>query len=99
MGGPTMWPPALIESSRQDMRVLKQGISQAETQATDAKVRATVEQIIDDVQTRGDVAVRELSERFDRWSPEQFRLSPTQIEEIMGSVPDQVIDDLQFAQA
>ena len=33
----------------------------------DAKVRSTVEAIITDVAKRGDKAVRELSERFDRW--------------------------------
>ena len=81
------------------MRVLKQGMSQAETHAADARVRAAVEQILDDVQARGDAAVRELSERFDQWSPESFRLSQTQIDALVSSLPDQVITDLQFAQA
>jgi sulfopropanediol 3-dehydrogenase len=81
------------------MRVLKQGVSQAITHAADAKVRATVEQVLTDVADRGDVAVRELSEKFDRWSPAVFRLSPAEIEDIMGSLPDQVIADLEFAQA
>ena len=81
------------------MRVLKQGMSQAETHAADARVRAAVEQILDDVQARGDAAVRELSERFDKWSPESFRLSQTQIEALVASLPEQVIADLQFAQA
>ncbi len=81
------------------MQVLKQGISQAETYAADAKVRATVEQVIDDVQARGDRAVRELSQNFDRWLPSRFRLSPNEIDEIMASLPEQVITDLKFAQA
>ena len=41
----------------------------------DAKIRATVEGIIADVRSRGDAAVRELSERFDKWSPKSFKLS------------------------
>jgi sulfopropanediol 3-dehydrogenase len=81
------------------MRVLKHGKSQAETHAADRKVRATVEQVIDDVQARGDVAVRELSQTFDKWSPPSFRLSPNEIDEIMASLPEQVITDLKFAQA
>jgi sulfopropanediol 3-dehydrogenase len=80
------------------MRVLKQGVNQAVTHAADAKVRTTVEEVIDDVQTRGDTAVRDLSAKFDKWSPDTFRLSPTAIEEIMAGLPNQVITDLQFAQ-
>ncbi|MBA3947149.1 MAG: histidinol dehydrogenase [Herpetosiphonaceae bacterium] len=81
------------------MQVLKQGMSQAESHAADANVRATVEQVINDVRTSGDQAVRELSEKFDKWSPASFRLSPSQIEDIMASLPEQVISDLTFAQA
>jgi sulfopropanediol 3-dehydrogenase len=65
----------------------------------DAKVRTTVEGILQDIEKRGDDAVRELSEKFDKWSPENFRLSPTQIEELLASLPEQVIEDIKFAQA
>lgn len=43
--------------------------------------------------------MRELSQKFDKWSPESFRLSPTQIEEVMASLPPQTIADLEFAQS
>ncbi len=43
------------------MKVLKYGISQTAALDADAKVRATVEQIITDIGARGDKAVRELS--------------------------------------
>ncbi len=79
--------------------MLKQGMSQAESRSADAKVRATVEQVIDAVRSHGDKAVRELSAKFDNWSPDSFRLSPGQIDEIMASLPEQVISDLRFAQA
>ncbi len=78
---------------------IKEGISEADSQAADAKVREVVENILDDIRDRGDAAVRELSERFDKWSPESFRLSPTEIEEIIASLPGQVGEDIKFAQA
>src|SRR5690242_3469291 len=81
------------------MKVLKQGMSQSVAQEADAQVRAAVENVIADVRARGDVAVRELSNKFDRWNPESFRLTPAAIEEIMASLPNHVIADLQFAQA
>ena len=81
------------------MKVLKQGISQAAAHAADAKVRSTVEHIVADISAQGDVAVRALSEKFDTWSPASFRLSPAEIEDIVASVPEQVIADIQFAQA
>lgn len=81
------------------MKVIKQGMSQSAAQQADAQVRATVEGVIADVHARGDEAVRELSAKFDHWSPESFRLSPAAIETLVASLPKQVITDLQFAQA
>src|SRR6266571_9084923 len=60
---------------------------------------ATVEAIIADVRSRGDVAVRELSERFDKWSPASFRLSEDEIGALVARVSAQAIDDIQFAQS
>ena len=67
--------------------------------ANDAKVRATVEGILTDVEARGDAAVRELSEKFDKWSPAAFRLSPAEIEAAMAKVAPRDIEDIRFAQA
>lgn len=78
---------------------LKTGLAQTEIKAADAKVRTVVEGILTDVEARGDTAVRELSEKFDKWSPESFQLSVEQIESIMASLPQQTIDDIKFAQA
>jgi sulfopropanediol 3-dehydrogenase len=64
----------------------------------DAKTRATVEGIIADVRTRGDAAVRELSERFDKWSPKSFRLSKAEIEDLVAKVSPRTNDDIKFAQ-
>ena len=80
-------------------RYLKQAIGAAATDAADARVRQTVEGIIADVSERGDAAVRELSEKFDHWSPPSFRLSPDEINAFVASVPEQTLDDIKFAQA
>lgn len=78
---------------------LKTGLEQTEIKAADTKVRGIVEGILTDVEERGDTAVRELSEKFDKWSPERFRLSDEQIEAVVATLPAQTIDDINFAQA
>jgi sulfopropanediol 3-dehydrogenase len=64
----------------------------------DARVRETVEKIIAGVAERGDAAVRELSERFDKWSPASFRLGAGEVEALVARVSPQTIDDIKFAQ-
>ncbi len=46
---------------------LKRGKPAAERADDDAKVRAIVETTLKDIETRGDAAVRELSEKFDKF--------------------------------
>ncbi len=79
--------------------ILKSGKTDAELFEADRKVQQVVTEILDDVRLRGDVAVRELSERLDQWSPPSFRLSQAQIEAIIAQIPAQTIEDLHFAQA
>ncbi len=79
-------------------KYLKQGLGQAEVDDADAKVRAQVEAILGDIQDRGDMAVRELSEKFDSWKPENFRLSEAEIESAMAKVAKRDLDDIRFAQ-
>ena len=55
----------------------------------------TVTEVIAAVRQRGDAAVREFSEKFDRWSPDRFELSADQIEEIVARVPEQAIADIR----
>lgn len=80
------------------MKVIKAGKSQEEVVANDTKVSEIVSSALKDVETRGDQAVRELSEKFDKWTPESFRLSESEIKEIVAQVPDSVIEDIKFAQ-
>ncbi len=63
-----------------------------------AGVRETVSSVIADVRERGDAAVREYSEKFDGWSPANFRLEAEEIEKIVASVPEQVIADIRDVQ-
>jgi sulfopropanediol 3-dehydrogenase len=77
---------------------LKKGISAEDDAADVAKVRKTVEDILADIEERGDAAVRELSQKFDNWNPAEFRLTRAQIDECVKSLPKQVIDDIKFAQ-
>lgn len=77
---------------------LKQGKSISEIQEADSKVKEIVSNVIKDIETNGDSAVRKYSEKFDSWSPDSFKLSKEQIEEIVSSVSQQVIDDIKFAQ-
>ena len=77
---------------------IKKGITYAESKDADLKVRALVEAMLENVTQNGDAAVREYSEKLDKWSPENFRVTKEQAEEIIASLPQQVIDDIKFAQ-
>ncbi len=81
------------------IKYIKKGISEQASKEADAKVRAIVEGILEGIDERGDMAVRELSERFDKWSPKSFRLTEAETEAVVASLPQQTIDDLKFAQA
>jgi len=80
-------------------RHLKRGMDASAVKAADAKVRETVETILADVEARGDKAVRELSQKFDNWAPDSFRLSEQEIERAIGQVAKRDLDDICFAQA
>ncbi|MBZ9992809.1 histidinol dehydrogenase [Mesorhizobium sp. BH1-1-4] len=78
---------------------LKRGQDASTVAAVDARTRLTVENILADVEARGDAAVRELSEKFDNWSPESFRLSEQDIEKALSAVAPRDLEDIRFAQA
>jgi sulfopropanediol 3-dehydrogenase len=78
---------------------LKRGKPEADRVEDDAKVRAMVETTLKDIEDRGDAAVRDLSEKFDKYSPPSFRLSPSEIDALMSKVSARDMDDIRFAQA
>ena len=79
-------------------RFLKTGVTEDAAAEADAQVRSTVESIISDIKERGDAAVRDWSEKFDSWSPNDFRLSQAEIEDAYAALDQQTIDDIRFAQ-
>ena len=77
---------------------LKRGRPQADRDQDDAKVRQIVETTLADIEARGDAAVRELSEKFDNYAPESFRLTQGEIDALIGELSDREIADIRFAQ-
>jgi histidinol dehydrogenase len=61
-------------------------------------VSSIVRSVIEDIRQNGDNALRSYSEKFDKWSPESFKLSKEQIDEIVSTVPAQVIEDIKTVQ-
>jgi len=76
---------------------LKRRIAQDVTDEMDRKVRQTVEGILADVKQHGDAAVREYSEKFDKWTPK--KLSRAELDAILAKVPAKTVEDIKFAQA
>ena len=78
---------------------LKTGKTEAQRSDDDTKIRFSVEEILKDIETRGDVAVRDLSVKFDRYDPTAFRLTEDDIAALMNSVSTRDMEDIRFAQA
>ena len=80
------------------IRHLKSGQSAEAKAESSAQVRTTVEAILSNIAARGEAAVREYSEKFDKWSPPSFKLSEGEIAECVRALPSGVIEDIKFAQ-
>lgn len=77
---------------------LKRGKSDAERGEDDAKTRSVVEVTLKDIEARGDAAVRDLSEKFDKYTPASFKLSADEIDALMARVTPREMADIKFAQ-
>ena len=80
------------------IRYLKESKSQSERREDDEKVKAIVEDTLGDIEARGDAAIRELSEKFDKYSPASFKLSDDEIKALIAEVSPRDLDDIRFAQ-
>ncbi|MEM8935403.1 MAG: histidinol dehydrogenase [Pseudomonadota bacterium] len=80
------------------IRHMKTAKAAADRKEDDAKVRAIVEEILSNIDERGEVAVRELSEKYDNWSPSSFKLSEGEIEAAISQVSKRDLEDIRFAQ-
>jgi sulfopropanediol 3-dehydrogenase len=77
---------------------LKQGAEAEVIKSAAREVRDTVENLLADIEARGDVAVRELAIRFDKMDREDYRLSDAEIQACINQLSDRDLKDIEFAQ-
>ena len=80
------------------IEILKTGKPADERAEDDARVRTTVEQVLEDIERRGDAAVRDLARQYDGYEAESFRLSRSEVEAAMQKVSTRDMADIRFAQ-
>ena len=80
------------------IKYLKKGIAEQERSAENDKVKNIVEKTLKKIEQLGDQYIRELSEKFDNYSPTSFKLSDYEIQNLMGQVSLDDIEDIKFAQ-
>lgn len=76
---------------------LKSRVNNEQVDQKNIQLTETVSAILDNVFSRGDAAVRELSLRFDGYARDEFRLSGTEIQSCLDSLTSQQRDDILFA--
>lgn len=77
---------------------LKQGAAPEVVKNAQIQVRETVENILSDIEARGDAAIRELSFKFDKVERDNFRLSEQEIEACLSQLTKRNLTDIRFAQ-
>ena len=80
------------------VKMVKKGISEEQSREVSKQVQDVVEGILQGITNQGDAHVRELSEKFDNWSPTSFRLSDEEIQACIDSLPEDTLRDIKFAQ-
>ena len=78
---------------------LKTSIAAEDRNNDDKKTREIVATVLDDIERNGEKAVRELSAKFDNWSPDRFTLTQCEIDDCIAQMSVQDIIDIKFAQA
>ncbi len=78
--------------------ILKSGRAVEQKAEDQKKVRDIVVGIIDEIEARGEAAVRELSEKFDGWNPKSFRLTDAEVEACLNELTPRQTADIAFAQ-
>ncbi len=79
-------------------KYLKSGKSITEKENEDQKTKEIVENVLKQIETGGDKAVRMLSEKFDDYSPTSFKLSDEQIDALICTLTERELSDIKFAQ-
>ncbi len=77
---------------------IKKSVNEKQRTEDDENVKITVEKTLKEIELRGDDYIRELSEKFDNYSPTHFKLSEDDINKLVDEVSDNDKDDIRFAQ-
>ncbi|MDC0197612.1 histidinol dehydrogenase [Candidatus Thioglobus sp.] len=77
---------------------IKKGKTAADKAIDDAQVSEVVKNTLKVIEQKGDQAVREFSEKFDNYSPESYKLSLAEIEDLISRVSERDMKDIYFAQ-
>ena len=80
------------------IKYLKKGKNDNDRALEDASVSETVKKTLKMIKEGGDKVVRELSEKFDNYSPKSFKLSLSEINDLIDKVPARDLEDIKFAQ-
>ena len=78
---------------------LKHGKPEADRAEDDAKTATLVAATLKDIEQRGDVAVRELANKFDGYDRDSYRLGQDEIDALIAKVSPRDLEDIKFAQA
>jgi sulfopropanediol 3-dehydrogenase len=78
---------------------LKHGKPEADRAEDDAKTATVVAATLEDIEQRGDVAVRELANKFDSYDRDSYRLGQDEIDALIAKVSPRDLEDIKFAQA
>lgn len=78
---------------------LKHGKPETDRAEDDAKTATVVAATLKDIERRGDVAVRELANKFDGYDRDSYRLGQDEIDALISKVSPRDLEDIKFAQA
>ena len=80
------------------IKYLKKSIDEKQRSEDNDKIKKIVEETLLKIEKEGDKYIRELSIKFDNYSPKSFRLSDEEINSLMDEVSDGDKKDIEFAQ-
>lgn len=80
------------------IQYLKSGKSREEKDNENQKIKDTVEKVLSEIEKGGDRAVRDLSIKFDNYTPNSFKLNEVEINNLIDSLTERELSDIKFAQ-
>ena len=80
------------------IQYLKSGKSREEKDNENQKIKDTVEKVLSEIEKGGDRAVRDLSTKFDNYTPNSFKLNEVEINNLIDSLTERELSDIKFAQ-